>query len=72
MSTHQNSETLAQQLTRVRRQRDLLLLVLGFLLALGAGFLVHLAPTWTNPVAAASGAGALYATVVAPRVLPRR
>ncbi|MFI6006978.1 hypothetical protein ACIA98_42775, partial [Streptomyces sp. NPDC051366] len=68
----ETTTTTAQQLTRLRRQRDLLLLVLGVLLALGAGLLVRLAPTWTNPAAVTLGAGALYTSVVVPYLLRRR
>ncbi|MFJ5551832.1 hypothetical protein [Streptomyces sp. NPDC093225] len=70
--TAQAAETDAQQLARVRRQRDRLLLALGILLALGAGLLVHLDPSWTNPAAAAIGTGALYTSVVVPYLLRRR
>ncbi|MFJ6054469.1 hypothetical protein [Streptomyces sp. NPDC092307] len=91
-TTHiqQNSDTIdaqaaaqgpaqAQQLTRLRRQRDalflLLLLGLGAVFALAAGLFVRLAPSWADPAATALGTGAVYvavATLVVPYLLRHR
>ncbi|WP_327359893.1 hypothetical protein [Streptomyces sp. NBC_01296] len=67
----ETTETNAQQLTR-RRQRDALIGVLGFVLAIGALLAVRLAPSWANPVATGVSTAGVYAAVVVPYLLRRR
>ncbi|WP_328623646.1 MULTISPECIES: hypothetical protein [unclassified Streptomyces] len=70
--TSQTTETNAQQLTRLRRQRDALIGVLGFFLAIGALLAVRLAPSWANPVATGVSTAGVYAAVAVPYLLRRR
>ncbi|WP_371681586.1 hypothetical protein [Streptomyces sp. NBC_01276] len=61
----QPPETDAQELARLRRQRNLLLLALGAVLVIGAGLLIKLAPSLADPADTSLGTGALYVALVA-------
>ncbi|MGZ9935882.1 hypothetical protein ACXNSR_39085 (plasmid) [Streptomyces sp. NC-S4] len=62
-------QTGAQELARLRRQRDvlflLLLLGIGAVLAGGAGIVVRLAPSWADPAQVALGTLGVYVAAVA-------
>ncbi|MFD5548685.1 hypothetical protein ACFVQ9_37300 [Streptomyces goshikiensis] len=66
------TQTTTQQLTRLRRQRDALIGVLGAVLAIGALLAVRIAPSWANPVATGLSTAGVYAAVVVPYLLRRR
>ncbi|MCX4546444.1 hypothetical protein [Streptomyces sp. NBC_01565] len=60
------SESAAQELARLRRQRDALIVVLGAVLALGALLAVRIAPSWADPAQVGIGTAGIYAAVVLP------
>ncbi|MEU9110159.1 hypothetical protein AB0D54_38735 [Streptomyces xanthophaeus] len=68
----ETSETAEQQLTRLRRQRDVLVGSLGLAFALGVLLAVRLAPSWADPVDAALTALGVYAAIAVPYLLLRR
>ncbi|WP_328973640.1 hypothetical protein [Streptomyces sp. NBC_00239] len=70
--TSETADTNAQQLTRLRRQRDGLIAVLGVVLAIGGGLLVRLAPSWADPAQVSIGTGGLYAALMVPYLFRRR
>lgn len=69
----QTPETIAQELARLRHQRNLLLLVLTFaltalgtVLAIGAALFVRWAPAWADPFAVGTATFAVFLTLALP------
>ncbi|MFH7598617.1 hypothetical protein WDV06_26515 [Streptomyces racemochromogenes] len=69
-SVTQPAENHAQELARLRRQRDGLALVLTIAAAIGLGLVVRIAPAWADPAAVTIAAA--VAAVGGLRYLLRR